>query len=88
MEEQFIICSKCGNRISVSKAFASQIEAELQKTFDAEVQKREKEIKTTFEKKLDSERVLLAKQIQLEAKKAFSKELDGLKTQLTESKKT
>lgn len=87
MSEQTIVCPNCGKRIQVSEALSHQIEAELRKNFESEINEREKEARVDFEKRLSAETARAEKKAQKEAKSAASSELNKIQKELIEIQK-
>ncbi len=87
MAEQTITCPNCGQRIPISKALTSQIEAGLRKTFKAEAARREKETEAAFKKRLIAEIARSERQARKEAEQAASAKLSKMQLDLTQAKK-
>ncbi len=87
MAEQTVLCPNCGKRIPISKALADQVESELRKSFDAELKRREQEVKVAADKRYSAEISRLEKQIRREAKQEATVELAELRKELTEAQK-
>jgi hypothetical protein len=85
MDEQTIICPSCGTRIPISKALTSQIEASLRKSFEANAEKQEKEVRAAFQQQLVAESARLEKQARIKADKAASAELSQMRRDLVKA---
>src|SRR5260370_29685096 len=68
MPDDVIICPRCQNRIPLSKALAGQIEDQVRQRFEAALKKRERELESAFEERLDSERKATAVKVKKELK--------------------
>ncbi len=85
MAEQNIVCPNCGKRIPISKALTSQIESDLRESFEADAQRRDKEARAAYERKLKAEMSQVEKRVKSEAEKAASADMARLRKQLAEA---
>jgi len=94
MADQYITCPHCGKRIQLTEAFTHDIEEKLQKEFDADTKRKDKEFEKAFEaqqkeyeEKLSREKAKLEKQARKEAEESMSTELSDLKSELEKKSK-
>lgn len=80
MAEQSIVCPHCNKKILLSKALTGQIEEKLRKSFDAELQSREREFEKDFKDRLAAEK----RQAEKKAKESLTVELTSLRQQVAE----
>jgi len=80
MADDVIICPRCQNKIPLSKALAGQIEDQVRQRSEAALKKRERELESAFEERLDNERKAAAAKV----KKELKAELGELSEQLAQ----
>jgi hypothetical protein len=80
MNEQFITCPKCDERIKLTDAIRSPIEEGLRREFEAQSKQREKE----FDERLAEARAQLEEKAKKQAEESVTVELKDLRAQLDE----
>src|SRR5690349_9530517 len=91
MNDQFINCPKCGEKIKISDAFTHDIEESLRKQHESEAKRLEQDFEgklkskeKEFEDRLAAERGQLQKSARKHAEESVALDLADLKNQLNE----
>jgi hypothetical protein len=84
MADQAISCPGCGKKIPLTRALRAEIEASVKQQFDAALEAHERELRATFDSRLDEELRRARTDAAQEAQQEVGQELAVLRDQLTQ----
>ncbi len=87
MADQSISCPSCGKKIPLTRALRAEIEASLKQQFDDTLQDRERELRATYESRLEEDLQRAQADAAKKAEKRVAQELAGLKNQVKDQAK-
>ena len=87
MADQSISCPSCGKKIPLTRALRAEIEASLKQQFDETLQDRERELRATYESRLEKDLQRAQADAAKKAEKKVAQELAGLKNQVKDQAK-
>ena len=87
MADQSISCPSCGKKIPLTRALRAEIEASLKQKFDETLQGRERELRATYESRLEENLQRAQADAAKKADKRVAQELAGLKNQVKDQAK-
>ncbi len=87
MADQSISCPSCGKKIPLTRALRADIEASLKQQFDEMLQGRERELRATYECRLEEDLQRAQADAAKKAEKRVAQELVGLKNQVKDQAK-
>ena len=87
MADQSISCPSCGKKIPLTRALRAEIEASLKQQFDETLQDRERELRATYESRLEEDLQRAQADAAKKAEKRVAQELAGLKNQVKDQAK-
>src|ERR1700730_18236461 len=87
MADQSISCPSCGNKIPLTRALRTEIEASLKQQFDETLQERERALRAQYEGQLEEDLLHAHQDATKIAEKKIAQELAGLKEQVKEQAK-
>ncbi len=87
LADQSISCPSCGKKIPLTRALRDEIEASLKQQFDETLQGRERELRATYESRLEEDMLRAQADAAKKAEKKVAQELAGLKSQVKDQAK-
>ena len=84
MSEPSISCPSCGNKIPLTRALRSDIEASVRTQFETRMQERERSLRSEYERRQEKQLERLQKDAAKKAERNVAQELAELKRQLKE----
>jgi hypothetical protein len=87
MADQSISCPSCGKKIPLTRALRAEIEASLKQQFDETLQDRERELRATYESRLEEDLQRAQAAAAKKAEKRVAQQLAGLKNQVKDQAK-
>jgi hypothetical protein len=87
MADQSISCPSCGKKIPLTRALRAEIEASLKQQFDQTLQDRERELRATYESRLEEDLQRAQAAAAKKAEKRVAQQLAGLKNQVKDQAK-
>jgi hypothetical protein len=82
MADQSISCPSCGKKIPLTRALRAEIESAVKEQYAETLEKRERELRSQFEKQLEQDVERLQREAARTAQKKAAQELASLKEQL------
>jgi hypothetical protein len=82
MAEQSIACPSCGKKIPLTRALRAEVEQSVKQEFDEALRARERELRVTFEQRVEADLLRTQKEAARKAEKKTAQELAALRDQI------